>query len=392
MAEASGKLRREVLEEQRKSRTRHVLALLLVFLLALCFFVFRQYRTSYTYENYTVTSEMLIEGQEVQYHGTGTSLIVATNDGAKSLSGTGKTEWELSYRMDHPMVWSCEAITAIADIGGKDVYVVAQNGIPYHYQVLYPIVKLAVASQGVTAVLLNNGSEDYIQLYDINGSMRVDLNTKTKTDGFPIDVALSKDGQKLVTLYLTFENDALISKVTFYNAGEVGKNHIGNVVGQRLYGKNRLVTGVQFIDNDTVCIKTEDGFSLYRMKETPKLISEKTFEDSLYDLECTENGILAVTENAVTKKKKMLRFQTDGRQIAAWEEIMDYERVVASEQEVLLFSPQKAIVYRNNKTEKFVTEFERNLERMFTAGENRYFLIDTGRVQTIKLTRTKEAQ
>ena len=34
-------------------------------------------------------------------------------------------------------------------------------------EVIYPIIKHEVAKQGVTAVLLDNGTEDFIQLYDV---------------------------------------------------------------------------------------------------------------------------------------------------------------------------------------------------------------------------------
>ncbi|MGN0507006.1 MAG: DUF5711 family protein [Lachnospiraceae bacterium] len=390
MAEVSEKLRREVLEEKRRSRTRKILALLLVLLFIIAAVVSWRYLTAYTYESYTITSELPVNGQFVQYQNTGNALAVLSNDGAKGLSGTGELLWEISYQLDNPVAASCGSVTAIADVGGKNVYVVAENGIPHNYQVLYPIVKLATAGQGVTAVLLNNGTEDYIQLYDMNGTLRVDINTKTKTDGFPIDIALSEDGKKLVTLYLTFDGDAMISKVTFYNAGEVGKNHIGNVVGQKSFGKNVLAAGVRFLNNDTVCILKEDGFSLYRMQETPALLFEQTFEEPLYDIVCSDNCIVVVTENAATKQKTMLRYDANGKKTAVWNEIADYERLVVSEREILLFSPQKVIVYRNNKSEKFVAEFERNLEAMLPAGGNQYFLIDTGRIQTIKLSGAKE--
>ena len=159
----------------------------------------------------------------VGYKAGGEKLFVYSNDGAKALDSSGDALWEVSYQLENPDVAYCENMASVADIGGKSVYVVAENGIPYNYEVIYPIIKHEVAKQGVTAVLLDNGTEDFIQLYDINGTLRVDINTKTKIDGIPIDIALSPDGKKLVTLYVTFQGNAMICKATFYNADEVEK-------------------------------------------------------------------------------------------------------------------------------------------------------------------------
>lgn len=389
MAEVSQKLRREILEEKRRSRTRKILALLLVLFFLVAAAIVWWYITAHTYKGYIVTSELSVTGQQVKYQNSGSSLVMYHNDGARAISGSGALLWEMSYQMDHPEAASCGTVTAVADIGGQSVYIVAENGIPYNYQVLYPIVKLAVAGQGVTAVLLDHGTEDYIQLYDINGNLSVDINTKTKTDGFPIDIALSEDGKKLVTLYLTFDGDALISKVTFYNAGEVGKNHIGNVVGQRSFEKNMLAYHIAFLNNETVCILREDGFSLYEMKETPRPLDEKSFE-GLYDIICAKDCFVVVTEDAATKQKTMVRYNDRGKETATWKDIPEYETLVLTKEEIILFSPQKATIYRSNKSEKFLAEFERNLDEMLPAGGNRYFLIDTGSVQTIKLSETKE--
>lgn len=385
MAEVTQKLRREVIEERRRSRVRKVLLLLFAAFIIVMAVMLWNYFTAHTYSGYTVTSEFASAGNLKQYKSTGRNLILVSNDGAKAVSASGELLWEAAYQMDNPSAVFCGNVAAVGDIGGKSVHVIAENGIPSSYEVLYPIVKLAVAEQGVTAVMLDNGTEDYIQLYDIKGGLRVDIKTKTKREGFPADFALSPDGKKLVTLYLTFEGDALISKVTFYNAGEVGKNYIGNVVGQKSFDRNIFVSGVQFLNNEVICILKEDGFVLYQMKERPEFICEQNFEEKLYDMACVENGVVVVTENTQTKKKTMYRFDSSGKKTETWRELPEYETLTVTEEEIILFSPQKVIAYRNNRSEKFAAEFHRNLEAVLPAGGNRYFLIDTGRIQTIKL-------
>lgn len=345
---------------------------------------FLQYARVREYKNFETTSEQTLYSNLAGYKAGEDKLFIYGNDGAKAIDGTGNVVWEASYQLDNPEVAYCEEMASIADIGGNKVYVVAENGIPYTYEVIYPIVKHEVAKQGVTAVLLDNGMEDFIQLYDINGMLRVDINTKTKTDGIPIDIALSPDGKKLVTLYVTFQGDAMICKTAFYNADEVGKNYINNIVGQKTFTENLLAYDVTFLNEDTVGILLENGFVLYRMTETPELICEEVLKDTIVELICVDGGIYVVKET-VEKKKVLSFYDKTGKERVVLDELPEYESIAATAEEIVFFSPQKVTVYRANGSLKFSTAFTQSLEAVFPAGANRYFLTDTGNVRTIKL-------
>lgn len=336
------------------------------------------------YTGYEVLSEQVISSGLTSCVQGKNELLLCSNDGARAINQKGEVQWEISYQLDNPEIVYCQDVAAVADIGGKSVYVVAENGIPYHYDVIYPIVKHAVAAQGVTAVLLDNETEDFIQLYDINGTLRVDINTKTKTDGIPIDIALSEDGKKLVTLYVTFQGDVMMCKVTFYNAGEVGKNYNGNVVGQTIFPDNLLAYDVCFLNADTLCVLLENGFRLFYMTEVPELIFEKTLEEDMVEVLCVENGLYVVKEDAM-KQKTMTFYNAKGEEKVVWDGIPDYERLSATEEEVIFTSPQSVSVYRRNRSLKFGSTFTQSVDAVFPAGGDRYFLVDTGTVQTIRL-------
>lgn len=343
-----------------------------------------QYSRNREFKGYEVTSEAGMYTNLSGYTAGNGRLFLYSNDGARALNGAGEPLWEISYQLDNPAIVYCQEVAAVADIGGKSVYVVAENGIPHNYEVIYPIVKHEVAKQGVTAVLLDNGMEDFIQLYDMNGLLRVDINTKTKIDGIPVDIALSPDGKKLVTLYVTFQGEAMLCKATFYNADEVGKNYNNNIVGQKTFAENLLAYDICFLNEDTVCVLLENGFALYRMTEKPELICEKTFPEAAEEIICVNGGFYVVKETAA--KQKALDFYNEAGEIKqSWKEIPEYEAITATKDEVVFFSPQRVTIYRVNGSLKFSTAFAQSLEAVFPSENNQYFLVDTGRVQTIKL-------
>lgn len=375
--------------EKRKRNMKKIflaLRILLVLFLLIGGIIWIQYSRTKEYKNYEFSSEIALYTGVFQCTAGNGRFFAYGNDGARALDGNGKVVWEIAYQLDNPEISYCEEVAAVADIGGTAVYIVEENGIPYNYNVIYPIVKHEVAKQGVTAVLLDNGTEDYIQLYDKNGTLRVDINTITKTDGIPVDIALSPDGKKLVTLYITFQGDAMLCKATFYNADEVGKNYINNIVGQKIFTENCLAYDVCFLDEDTVCILLENGFALYRMTEVPELLVEKTLSEEIVQFVCVEGGFYLIKENA--KQRTMSYYNKNGEIKQTWSEIPEYESVTATKEEVVFFSPQRVTVYRANGSLKFSTAFTQSLENVFPAGGNRYFLRNGSRLQTIKLTNT----
>lgn len=368
-----------------KKKILQILRISVVVILLIGGITLWQFYRTHIFENYKVISEVPLYNNLVGYKKGNNALLVYSNDGAKSISSSGEAAWEISYQLDNPEITWCENMAAVADIGGTEVYVIAENGIPYNYEVIYPIIKHEVARQGVTAVLLDNGTEDFIQLYDINGTLRVDINTQTKTDGIPVDIALSEDGKKLVTLYITFQGDSMICKVTFYNAGEVGKNYINNIVEQKIYEENRLAYDIGFLNEYTLYVLLEDGFALYHMTEVPELICEVVPEDvTIVDLVCVENGIYAITEN-VTKQRTLTFYNDKGKVTRSWSTVPEYETLVGTEQELIFFSPQKLTIYRANGLLKFEKAFTQSINAVFPAGNNRYFLLDVEKIQTIKL-------
>lgn len=373
--------------EKRKQTIKTVLRILRVLLVLAAvagIVLWLQYSRTKEYKSYEITSETTLYTGGFDCAAGNGRLFVYGNDGAKAVDGLGKVQWELAYQLDNPQISWCEEVAAVADVGGTAVYVVEDNGIPYNYHVLYPIVKHEVAKQGVTAVLLDNGAEDYIQMYDKNGNLRVDIKTITKTDGIPVDIALSPDGKKLVTLYVTFQGDAMLGKVTFYNADEVGKNYINNIVGQKTFAENCLAYDVCFLEEDIVCILLENGFALYRMTEVPELILEKTLSENIVQFICAEGGFYLIKENAA--QRTMSFYNTNGEVKKTWSSIPEYESVTATKEEIVFFSPQRVTGYRKNGSLKFSTAFTQSLETVLPAGGNRYFLLNGSTLQTIKLT------
>ena len=121
------------------------------------------------------------------------------------------------------------------------------------------------------------------------------------------------------------------------------------------------------------------------MTERPELIFEKNISETIEEIACVENGVFVVKETA-DKQKMLSFFDVKGNEHQVLKEVPEYESIAVSSEEVVFFSPQKVTSYRINGSIKFSAEFTQSLEAVYPAGEDRYFLVNTGKVQTIKLT------
>ena len=59
----------------------------------------------------------------------------------------------------------------------------------------YSIVKARISSNGLVAAILDGGGDTWINFYASDGSLIAENQTKIDDPGFPLDVAVSDDGQ-----------------------------------------------------------------------------------------------------------------------------------------------------------------------------------------------------
>ena len=118
-----------------------------------------------------------------------------------------------------------------------------------------------------------------------------------------------------------------------------------------------------------------------------EILDVSVTNNGIYIIERTQNGKVMLCCYGI--KSGMFGGLT-GTQV--WNDIPEYERMQATEDEVIFFSPQSITVYRKNQSLKYEGDFDRALEAVFPAGKNRYFLVDTGKIQLVKLTGKKQEE
>ncbi len=309
-------------------------------------------------------------------------LFITTENGMRGLDGDCSVVMDVAFELDHPMTVSCGDVAAIGDIGGTKVYVMSSNGIPHKYTTELPIVKLCVAEDGTTAVLLDNDTKDVIRVYSPEGELKVEIGTGTASEGFPVDIALSRDGKKLVSLYLSFSAESVVSKVTFYNMGDVGKNFIENIVGQKIYS-GEMAYSADFMGNDHVAVIFGKGFSVFSMEEIPTLIRDERYEARPLDIKVCDSCV--VTLSAAEDGRTIAFYDTKGAVSGRVTGLSDTEGLTVTNGEAMLIGNGRVRIYRMNGTVKLDCRYEGGCEKLYSGGGNKYLAAGADSVKAMYL-------
>jgi hypothetical protein len=382
---------REDLErEQRFRRIRTVVfSITAVVIIIFCIFTAYQYING-TYNDYTVSKEHeKADTSAVNYISYKNKLLKYSQDGASLIDSNGNAVWNGSYDMKSPSVSICGNYIAIADIGGKTIYVYNGEDSGTEIKVINSIIQIDVSSQGIVAVAMENNDSSLIDIYDpyqTGDTLRVEIPTSVNEDGFPVDIALSEDGQKLVTGFINIADGVMENKVTFYNFDEVGQNDINRQTGM-INIEETLLSKVDFLNNDTVCIYTENGFSLYSMKEKQEKIADITFEETIKSVVSTDQYVGAVlAEYSDTEKYRLMIYNLKGKKVLEKELDFDYDKVQMTKKEIIFTSDLECNIIRLNGRKKFQKTLDQSMTAFLPLDDNKkYYLVGEYSIQEIQL-------
>lgn len=381
-------------KRKRRNIMKPVLLVLLVLVIGagvVAVYLWNQSRSE-PYDSFeTVWTGTLNRNAAMEYIPYCDGYMKVSRDGAEAVNGYGSLAWNVSYDMNEPVAAVCREYAAVGDYGNKLVYMMDGTGTLYWKNVPYPIREVETSAVGVTAVRMNEGMSDYIQLVTLAGDVLVEIMTLENRDGFPVDIALSEDGTKLVTSYLVINDAKAEGWLTFYNFGEVGQNYANNLTAVFKY--EDVIPEIRFMDNDTVCVFKKDGMDLYTVPELPELVAELSSEEPILRV-CNDDKHLAVmTDNAKNGSVARAVVYDKKAQVVFDRTIMEmFDDILLSGEDIVFYNKDACLVMGLNGQLKFNSPLEdANILELMPVGEkNALMILEEETVKTIRFVHTKE--
>lgn len=360
----------------------------IIIIIVLIIILINVYSSNMAYTSYDILRSVTREdGDNAAYLKYGDGYVRYSNDGIAYYKNDGTAVWNHTYEINNAQVRICGEFIVVGNITGRNLYVYNKSGLKSEIDAAMTVTQVDVAQQGVTAVSLEDGNTNYINMYDASGTKLSYIITSLTGDGYPVDMALSNDGNKLVVSYVSVNGESLQSNVAFYNFSDVGQNSVDRLVGGFNHYGSSVVGRVEFIDNNTVIAVAEDRVSFYNISQYPELKEEVIFADELQKITYNEEYIGLLFNNADSVEKyKMMIYNMKGQQTSELFFSEEYRNFEFHKDNLLLYNEKIFTLMSIKGKIKYEDNFDMTIEKIIPMDSGQRFLVFNSKyIQEIKL-------
>lgn len=361
-------------------------AIIIIVVLLIC--LINVYSSNMAYSTYDIMNSVTRDdGDAAYYIPYEEGYIRYSNDGIAYYKNDGNVVWNHAYEIGNVQVKTCGEYIVAGNITGRNLFVYNKSGLKCEIDAAMTITQVDVAQQGVTAVSLEDGNNNYINMYDADGNKLTYIITTLVGDGYPIDMALSNDGSKLAVSYVSVNGEQLQSNVAFYNFSDVGQNAVDRLVGGFNHYGDSIVGKIEFVDNNNVIAVSEDRVSFYEISQYPTLKNEYVFENEIQKITYNKDYVGLVFNNADSiDKYKMLIYNAKGQRISEIYFDAEYRNLEFSNDALLLYNEKEFAMLSLKGKVKYRDNFDMTIEKIIALDHNQRFLLFNSKyIQEIKL-------
>lgn len=374
----------EQFEKARKKRWKKT-ALIAAVVVALAVGVYllinlQTYTSARALDTYTVSGA---SGSAYEQFADG--VLKYSRDGISYLNQHGEEMWNQPYQMKNPVVDVNGSSAAVADKGGNAVLVFNEEGVRGETQTNLPIERVRVSEQGIVSVILTDENEARVLCYDAAGNLLVENKTSMNGTGYPLDVALSPDGETMQVLYLYTEAGAVKSRVIYYNFGESGEEKTDHLVAQMEYEDTVMASGFFMDENISVAVG-DNRLTIYRGGNVPEETENIEIKKQIKSVFHNEKYIGMVLKNEGKEGYELRLYNTRG-QVAMSENFTgDYSHVKLCGSQVIMYDGKNCSIFTRGGIRKFDGEMNSNILEIFPVpGVNKYIVMNENGLEVVRL-------
>ncbi|MCD8104121.1 MAG: DUF5711 family protein [Lachnospiraceae bacterium] len=338
---------------------------------------FYLYNRTHTFDDYVISRSIentMTSG--TQYELAGKYLYRYNSDGVSCVTHKNEVKWSVTYSMQSPIVDVCGTTMVIAEQQGTQVYVVNEDGLLGSFSCLLPILKVRVSNQGVVAVVLQDDDVTWVRLYDAEGTSIANDKTTISDSGYPLDVDLTPNGEKMVVSYLGILEGVMTSTVVFYDFSSSGDASADHVMSSETFS-GVVVSQVFFTDNTTAVAVADNGFTVFRGSTLEKK-AEQTFDDEIVSCFYDDDMIGFLFSDVTGEHNyRMELYNYRGRQKTSVGTDADFDEIKIENGQILMVTSTACSVYTKNGRLRYSSAYEKEIVDMFYFSEFRRYLVIT---------------
>lgn len=338
------------------------------------------YTESTTIETYRITG-----AADNNYEQFAEGVLKYSRDGISYLNSEGDEYWNLPYQIKTPFIEINGSTAAVADKGGNDILIFQEQGLKGEVQTALPIEKIAVSQQGIVCAILKNESAPQIICYDAAGNVLVEHKTSLSGMGYPMDVALSADGETLQVLYLQTDGGEIVSKAVYYDFGEDGEDKTDHQIMTKEYENTILATGF-YVNEKTSAVIGDNCFSIFKTGSTVEEVVTINLDKEIQSVCHNEKYIAFALQNKGTGGCELRIYNTSGKQVMS--EVFDgsYRNMKMADKQVIMYDGKTCCIFLKNGLKRFDGEMGNTIMEIFPMpGMNKYVVMTANGMEYVRL-------
>lgn len=359
------------------------IAIAVVLIVAVVMYMWAKYQT---YEHVEITKTYENNNKDnANYISCLNGILRYSRDGVALLNKSGEEKWNQPCQMSNPIVEKGGESIIVADKGGTSILVFREKGLKGEIKTTRPIEKVAVSGQGIVCAILKDDTNPRVICYDAKGNILVEHKVSVNSTGYPMDVALSEDGETLLVSYLRTDGKQLIGKYVYYNFSKKSENIKNHMVHEKEL-ENTVIPVATFLDEDTSLLVADNALIFYKGLETPKQDVKVGLKQEIQSVAYDKNIVAVVVRGEGASAYKLHIYNISGKELAAVDIDKEYGQMKVENNQVILYDGQMCSIYLKNGTKKFAGKMEGTILELFPlAGVNRYMAIDANGFHEIGL-------
>lgn len=307
-----------------------------------------------------------------------------SRDGVVLLTDKGHDIWNHPCQMSNPTVEMCGDSVAIGDKGGTTILVFQKNGLKGEIQTTKTIEKFAVSSQGIVSAILKDEEMPMVICYDAVGNKLVEHKIVPKNMGYPVDVAISDNGNTLLVSYVYTEGNEVTNKISYYYFGD-GNDTKDYQVYQKDF-RNTVIPVTAFLKNDISLLVADNALifnkGLKELEENARVELKTEIQSVAYNEELV--AVLLRKEDATDYKLNI--YNTKGKLLSSVDVDKEYKNLKITKSQVILYDGQTCSIYMKNGVKKYEGSIDQNMMEIYKLGGlNKYMVINASGFYEVQL-------
>ena len=344
---------------------------------------------TYRFHGYARTSSIYAHSSEEtsNYEIFENSIVRFNREGVMLLNQRNREQWIQPAEFNHPTFISSDQSFAIFDKGGNQVQVFNSRGLMGEFETSFPIEGLSVSDQGIVGVILRHGNAPLIMVFDVVGNLLVEKQVPLATMGYPIALALSRDGTLLAVSYLSVNEGRISSTVVHYNFANVLTASPDFIVSSNTLD-DKIVVELFFTKDDLSVAIADTSFIIFEELDSPKIREHVELEPEIVSVFYTNEYIGMVLFHQGQTGYELRLFNTYGEEVMSREFTGEYSNIQMIENDIFMFGNFGVCIISREGVIRFQGNLEVNpLLVMPAFGVNRFHVMSDSDLRTITLIR-----